>query len=139
MAVRRAAVFDVGGFDERLGPGAGVHGEEGDLVVRLASRGWECVIAAAPAVSHASWRSEAERRANLFVYQRGAGAWLGAGMRRDPRRVTKLLLLRLLHQAHLWRNHREHGWLFGPQTTAAFLAGLARGLTFAPRRWLDPW
>jgi GT2 family glycosyltransferase len=136
MAIRVAAAREVGGFDERLGPGTGTHGEEADIVVRLAAGGWTARIADAPVVTHLEWRDESQSRANLLVYERGAGAWLGAGMRRDPRRVAKVLVLRLRYQAELWGNRRTRGWSFGPRTTAAFLGGFARGLTYRPRRWL---
>ena len=62
MAVRRAAVVAVGGFDERLGPGAPVHGEEHDLVLRLQEAGWTVRVAAAPIVEHLEWRDLAETR-----------------------------------------------------------------------------
>src|SRR3546814_18684182 len=41
MALRRHAAIEVGGFDERLGPGAPLHGEEHDLVLRLYEAGWQ--------------------------------------------------------------------------------------------------
>lgn len=136
MAVRTDAVRDVGGFDERLGPGRPTHGEEADLVVRLAARGWGCVVADAPAVTHLPWRDDRARLDNLLVYERGAGAWLGAGLRRDPRGIAKLFVLRLWHQFGLWRDRGSRGPWFGPRTTVAFLAGVLRGLTYRPRRWI---
>jgi GT2 family glycosyltransferase len=136
MAVRRTAAVDVGGFDERLGPGAPTHGEEADLLLRMAASGWKCVVADAPPVTHLDWRDAAETQANLLVYERGAGAWLGVGLRRDPRRVAKLFVLRLRYQAGLWTDRRSRGRWYGPRTTAAFFGGVLRGLTYPPRRWL---
>ena len=136
MAVRRAAVVDVGGFDQRLGPGARTHGEEADMILRMADSGWTTVIADAPAVAHLAWRSPTESRANLVVYERGAGAWLGDGLRRHPRRVAKVFALRLVYQLGLWRDRRTRGIWYGPRMTVAFFGGLLRGLTYAPRRWL---
>jgi GT2 family glycosyltransferase len=136
MAVRRAAVVDVGGFDERLGPGARTHGEEADMILRMADSDWTCVIADAPAVAHLGWRNPAESRANLVVYERGAGAWLGAGLRRRPRRVAKLFALRLLYQIGLWKDRQTRGIWYGPRMTVAFFGGLLRGLSYPPRRWL---
>lgn len=136
MAVRASAVVEVGGLDERLGPGAVAHGEEADLVLRLAARGWSCVVADAPPVAHLEWRDEEQTLRNLMVYERGSGAWLGAALRRDPTRGLKVLALRLLYQVALWRHPADRGWWFGPRTSVAFLRGMARGLTFEPRRWM---
>jgi glycosyltransferase involved in cell wall biosynthesis len=138
MAVRRAALFDVGGFDERLGPGSGVgHGEEADLVLRLRSRGWTANVADAPAVRHVDWRSEAEHAANVLVYERGAGIWVGAALRRSPRRAAKVAVLRLRYQAGLFRDRGARGAAFGPRTAAAFAGGVAAGLRLRPARFLD--
>jgi GT2 family glycosyltransferase len=136
MAVRRQALLDVGGFDERLGPGAPRHGEEGDLVLRLWERGWRCAIAAAPPVAHLDWRSVEDERANLMVYERGAGAYLGAGLRRSPRTTAKIFALRLEYQAALWRERDVRGSAFRPRTTAAFMRGVADGLRLPPHRWV---
>ncbi|CAN5520269.1 glycosyltransferase [soil metagenome] len=136
MALRRRAVLDVGGFDERLGPGAPLHGEEHDLVLRMFEHGWQARIAAAPPVTHLEWRDEQETMRNLLVYSKGAGAFLGVAVRRARHRWLGLVLKRLRYQARLWRHAGAEGWLFGPRTTAAFLSGFARGLLLGPKRWL---
>ena len=136
MAVRRAAAVDVGGFDERLGPGARTHGEEADMILRMADSGWSCVIVEAPAVTHIEWRNPAESRANLTVYERGAGAWLGAALRRHSRGLAKIIVLRLHYQIGLWSDRRTRGFWYAPRMTIAFIGGLVRGLTYAPQRWL---
>ncbi len=137
MALRREAVLALGGFDERLGPGAPLHGEEHDLVLRLQDAGWSVRIADAPPVRHLDWRDEGATRRNLLVYSRGAGAFVGAALRRSPRAGARLLARRARYQASLWRHAGAEGPTFGPATTAAFVQGLARGLTlrpWAPRR-----
>ena len=136
MAVRRRAVLEVGGFDERLGPGAPLHGEEHDLLLRLQEAGWLVRVAAAPPVDHLEWRDEAETRRNLLVYSRGAGAFIGAALRRAPRRWARTALRRARFQARLWRSAPTEGLAFGPLTSWAFLRGLARGLALRPRRFL---
>jgi glycosyltransferase involved in cell wall biosynthesis len=139
MAVRRSAVVDAGGFDERLGAGTEARGgEEADLVLRLAARGWTCEVADASVVEHLDWRDERETMRNLLGYQRGGGAYLGAGLRRDARRVTKPLLLRLSHEMGIWRDARGRGISFAPRMSLAFLAGLLRGVSYRPRRYMDP-
>ncbi len=137
MAVRKRAVTEVGGFDERLGPGAPAHGEEGDLVLRMLSAGWTCEIADAPPVAHLDWRDDEESLRNLLVYQRGSGAYLGAGVRRDAGRAMKPLVLRLAHEIRQWRHSRTRGWRFGPKMSTAFAAGLLHGARLASRRFLD--
>jgi GT2 family glycosyltransferase len=138
MAIRRLAVLAIGGFDERLGPGAPLHGEEHDLVLRLQEAGWEVRIAAAPPVGHVEWRDEAETRHNLLVYSKGAGAFIGAALRRSPARWARTALRRCRYQAQLWRYHEAEGWTFGPATTWAFVRGLARGLLLRPLRLSGP-
>jgi len=136
MAVRRSAAIGVGGFDERLGPGAAVHGEEHDLVLRLQEHGWEIHVAAAPPVEHLEWRDVAETKRNLHTYSQGAGAFLGAALRRAPRRWSRTVLRRARYQASLWGHADVEGALFGPSTTAAFVRGLVRGFAMRPRRFL---
>jgi cellulose synthase/poly-beta-1,6-N-acetylglucosamine synthase-like glycosyltransferase len=136
MAVRRRAAIEVGGFDERLGPGAPLHGEEHDLVLRMQEAGWTIQVAAAPAVEHLEWRDAAETRGNLLTYSRGAGAFLGAALRRDPRRWARTALRRVRFQLRLWRYSDVEGLTFGPLTTWAFVRGVARGLLLRPRRFL---
>lgn len=136
MAVRRSSVAGIGGFDERLGPGAPVHGEEHDLVLRLLDAGWEVRIADAPLVEHLEWRDPSQTRQNLLVYSKGAGAFIGAALRRSPRRSLRVLARRSRYQWSLWGHRDVEGWRFGPATTWAFLRGLVHGLRLAPRRFL---
>jgi hypothetical protein len=138
MAVRRDALCAAGGFDERLGPGAAVHGEEADLVLRLAEHGWTCEVADAPAVEHLEWRDLAQSAANVRVYQRGSGAYLGMGLRRDFRRSAKLLLLRARHELVWWQRPRTKGWRVGPAMSFAFAKGVVAGTRMPARRFLEP-
>jgi glycosyltransferase involved in cell wall biosynthesis len=132
MAVRREAALAIGGYDERLGPGASVHGEEHDLVLRLQDAGWLVRIADAPPVQHMDWRDADATRANLLTYSRGAGAFVGLAVRRSPRRGARLLVRRARYQATLWRHAPTEGRAFGPATTWAFARGLAKGLRLRP-------
>lgn len=132
LAVRRSALVEVGGFDERLGPGAPAHGEEHDLLLRLRERGWKAVIASAPPVQHLEWRNEREQLANVLVYERGSGAFLGAALRRSPRAALPLIKHRLRYQLALFAERRQRGWTFGPRTLAAFVGGLLYGVRLRP-------
>ncbi|HEX4490322.1 MAG TPA: glycosyltransferase [Acidimicrobiia bacterium] len=139
MAVRRRALRDIGGFDERLGAGSECRGgEEADVVMRAAARGWLCAIAGGATVHHLDWRDDAENRVNLLGYQRGSGAYLGAALRRDARGAAKTFALRLLHERGMWRDERRaRGGGFRPRMTVAFVGGLRRGMRLAPERYLD--
>ena len=139
MAVRRRALREIGGFDERLGAGSECRGgEEADVVLRAAARGWLCEIAGGATVRHLEWRDDAENRDNLLGYQRGSGAYLGAAFRRRTRAAAKPFALRLLHERGLWRDERHaRGRWFGPRMTAAFVSGLRRGVRLKPYRYLE--
>jgi GT2 family glycosyltransferase len=132
MALRRTAIKQVGGFDERLGPGAPAHGEEHDMVVRLRERGWRVVIAGAPPIRHLDWRSEEEERRNALVYERGGGAFVGAALRRSPREGARLLKRRLMYQRMLISADRR----FGTRGLVAFAGGLLYGVRLKERDWI---
>ena len=134
MAVRRRAVLEVGGFDERLGPGAPAHGEEHDLVLRIRQRGWRVVIAGAEAIEHLEWRTEEQNRINALVYERGGGAVVGAAVRRSGRAAWPVLKGRLVYQRSVFSWNRR----FGPRALTAFAGGFVFGLRLRERDWLHP-
>ncbi len=136
MGVRRDVAVAIGGFDERLGPGARVHGEEADLMLRAAAAGWRCWLADAPSVGHVEWRDDDEEAANLLVYERGGGAWAGAALRRAPLDARSALATRARYQ----RNHltAPEPWRFRLAAELAFARGLLTGLSFPPRRFIPP-
>lgn len=132
MAVRRSAALAAGGYDERLGPGAPAHGEEHDLVLRLLEAGWTVQIAAAPPVRHLAWRDPAEERRNVRTYARGAGAFLGVAVRRDPRRWARMAWRRVRYQGALWRRSWPLDRTLGPLTAHDFARGFLYGLRLGP-------
>lgn len=136
MAVRRTAALATGGFDERLGPGAPVHGEEADLLLRMLAAGWRCWVADAPPVEHLEWRTPEQDRRNLLVYERGGGAWVGAALRRGPRTAAGPILARLRYQAQHFSSGTSSDLAL--RSTAAFASGLVAGLRLAPARFLEP-
>jgi hypothetical protein len=129
MVARRRALLEVGGFDERIGPGSGgiEAGEDADLIARLLRRG--CVLASGTGtpVRHADWRTDTESAEVLEAYERGAGVWIGASLRARDRMAVHLLRARL---AMVRRRGREVG-------AARLAAQLGRGLVAGLR--LRPW
>ena len=132
FAVRREALAAIGGFDERLGPGAPAHGEEHDVLLRLREDGWRAEIADAPAVIHLDWRDARETLRNVLTYERGSGAFLGAALRRSRGPNVALLKHRLGYQAQLIRDRDQRSWTLGPRALASFLGGLVYGLRLDP-------
>ena len=59
MAFHKSAVADIGGFDERLGPGTHFpSAEDNDLGYRLLENGYQIVYAPLAVVSHRAWRKK---------------------------------------------------------------------------------
>lgn len=135
MAVRLDAARHVGGFDERLGPGASgcPCGEDHDLVLRTREQGWRVVVADVPPVQHLDWRSADENRSNALMYERGGGAIIGAAFRRSPRMGTRLLGRRVRHQRQILGADPR----FGAKAIVAFAGGFAYGVRLPRRRWLE--
>jgi hypothetical protein len=137
MAISRRALLEVGGFDERLGPGTGITaGEEADLLARLEAAGWRAWTADAPVVRHIDWRDARQELENALAYERGGGAWVGAALRRGPLLTRRRIDLRLRYQLGHFRSDVSPG--FALRAQLAFLSGLAAGLRLAPRRFLPP-
>ena len=73
VAVRRAALLEVGGFDEMLGAGALFEAcEDADITYRLLMAGWRAVYAGDALAYHRQWRSWRERRRTERRYGVGA-------------------------------------------------------------------
>jgi GT2 family glycosyltransferase len=75
VAVRRAALDEVGLFDEELGAGARFHAaEETDLLYRLQRAGWSIVYSETLEIVHFEERSFTEELGLHYRYGYGAGA-----------------------------------------------------------------
>lgn len=99
LAVRRAALEQVGGFDERLGPGTWfAAGEDTDLLDRLLAAGHLGWHAADALVLHHQWRPRRTRVCLTWSYAKGNGARLAKLSRADRARA------RLVARDVLWRN-----------------------------------
>jgi GT2 family glycosyltransferase len=77
FAVRRSAMFELGGFDEALGAGAPTcGGEDLDMFFRVLRAGWQLVYEPSAVV----WHRHRADSAALAVQARGYGLGLGAWM-----------------------------------------------------------
>jgi GT2 family glycosyltransferase len=75
-AIPRSLLWEIGGWDERLGPGVlGWGGEDHDLSLRLLDAGCEVRHVPEANVLHRSWRSRGDLVRSRWGYGRGAGAF----------------------------------------------------------------
>lgn len=137
MAVRRAPLLAVGGFDERIGPGSrGVQaGEDADLIARLLSAGYVLVSGTGAPVRHREWRTTAETEAVLRAYEEGAGVWIGAALRaRRPHAAQHLRARWWMLRPRCTQLIEEHQRWAAARLAGALVIGLGRGLALSPRR-----
>jgi len=91
MAMRRKALREVGGFDERLGPGTPYPGaEDADLGFRFLENGYRIVYAPEALLYHRAWRTEAEYLPLRWSYGVAQGAFYAKHFRLgDPHIVVR--------------------------------------------------
>ena len=95
MAVRRQALLDSGGFDERLGPATRFPAEDWDIQTRIGIGGWAGGCFPGPTVAHDHDRKGAEARKRIRCYNVGSGAvYLKLIANRATRRTYLLHILR---------------------------------------------
>lgn len=76
MALHRSALAEVGGFDERLGPGTRFPAaEDNDLGLRLLEAGYRIVFVPEAVMYHRAWRREEAYLPLRWSYGRGQGAY----------------------------------------------------------------
>ncbi|MEQ8966826.1 MAG: glycosyltransferase [Azospirillaceae bacterium] len=135
LFLRRAAVERVGGFDERLGVGAGTpfgSGEETDILLRALAAGFRADYRRDLVVRHdqpAATVSRVEAARRIGPYARGTGALLrkhGLGARTGVQLIARTAL------GTLKRALRGEPPAFREKT--AYIAGLVAGY----RRWPAP-
>jgi GT2 family glycosyltransferase len=92
LAVRAAALRDLGGFEEALGPGTPTRaGEDLLLLLRLLSSGRTLGVEPAAVVFHRHRRGDAELRGQMYGYGVGFTAMLTAAVHHDRRHIRGLL------------------------------------------------
>lgn len=93
MAVPRAALETVGGFDERLGPGTPFPGaEDADLGFRLLEAGYEIHFVPDALLYHRAWRTEGEYLPLRWRYGVAQGGFYAKHFHwRDPHMLERFL------------------------------------------------
>ena len=134
LAVRRGRLEAVGGYDERLGPGATFRaGEDVDLLDRFFAAGHTGWFEPAAHAWHEQWRSRRELLDVNWGYGIGAGARVAKLVRTDrprSREVARAMFWDwgLANVARLLPTYRFAALTSVTRFVAATL-GLARGLT----------
>ena len=106
LALCRPLLEEVGGFDERLGPGTPYPAaEDNDLCRRLLEAGCRIVFEPAAVVYHRAWRPWSEHASLRYDYGRGQGAFYAK--HRDLRRLGGDVAGRLVRLGRSGRTPRE--------------------------------
>lgn len=94
MALRRAAVQALGGFDERLGAGAAGCSEDSELWYRLLAAGWTCRYEPASVVHHhhRAERRQLERQAHDYLRGHVAALLVQFARHRDAGNLRRALI-----------------------------------------------
>lgn len=107
MAVRRATVIELGGFDTALGAGTWTKGgEDLEMFVRVLRTGWDIAYVPSSIVWHVHEVEMAMLRNKVFCYGAGASAYLASVLTRPGRRDVVEALAPLARFAV--RRRREH-------------------------------
>jgi len=128
-AFRRAALADVGGFDELLGPGATFRSsEDKDVFWRVVRAGWLGAYDPEVVVTHRQWRGAAEAVRLRFSYGVGSGAFAVKVARIEGRRGRRMLADRLwAHGLRRTVDHVRSGYRSGIVASLARTAGVVVG------------
>jgi glycosyltransferase involved in cell wall biosynthesis len=132
-AARRSALDAVGGFDERMGPGADLRAaEDNDLWDRLLAAGCEGRYEPEATAWHEQWRSRRQLVPLNWAYGVGSGARLAKLVRLDPRRAGAAARVVFwewgLGDARRWLPHFRLAALLAVVRVVAATTGLARAL-----------
>jgi len=129
MSVRRAAFEAVGGFDERIGPGARFQApEEHELVLRLLRAGWAAAFASGAIVDHHDHRDRWTTLRLFFLYGVRAGALCAMCRSLDPAHARRLLWDRLWRRGvRLAAEDLRHGRKEASARAVVMAAGVVLG------------
>jgi len=102
FAVYRSALAEVGGFDERLGPGSRfLSADDNDFGYRLLEAGYSIVYVPAAVLRHRTWRAGRDLRKVNWDYGVGQGAFYAKHMS-----LRDLYTARRLIRTAAWRLRR---------------------------------
>jgi GT2 family glycosyltransferase len=133
LSVRREALEDVGGFDERLGAGTSFSSaEDTDMLYRLLKGSWSVVCSDEITVVHHDWRSPRAELRLHYGYGWGAGAQTAKHLAAGDRRAAWVALREVAHHLAMLPRALLSGQLRTAALQPPFIAGLARGF-FAAR------
>ncbi|MEA2312351.1 MAG: hypothetical protein QOE28_2319 [Solirubrobacteraceae bacterium] len=135
MVIRRTAFRELGGFDERLGPGSPLFGAEDiDLNYRLLRSGR--TVASTPAVRmvHHQWRDDTALPRLMYGYNLGHSAFCAKHLRQGDLGALRLVARQALDDVRMLASAiRRRSWLRA--RVAGWRArGTARGLLEGWRR-----
>jgi len=128
FAMPPAAFAEVGGFDERLGPGTGMPSEDNDFAYRLLRAGWRILYRPRPTVIHRAWRSPADRHAIKRSYGMGQGAFYAKHLAALDLFIAYRCLRDLLSTTRAAAGAALRGLPAVRRGHVAFLAGMFIGL-----------
>jgi glycosyltransferase involved in cell wall biosynthesis len=104
VAYRRAALADVGGFDQWFGAGALYSGDETELLARISAAGWTGAYDPKPVVYHHHGRKTANDEWRLMRwYDRGRGAYYAKCILNRRMRNVYFKNWLLTRRNHSWR------------------------------------
>ncbi len=99
MAMYRSLIEAIGGFDERLGPGARfASADDNEFGFRLLEAGFRVLYAPSALIYHRAWRSDRDYLYVRWTYGRGQGAFYAKHLRLSDPYIAR----------RLWRSVRRH-------------------------------
>ncbi len=129
MGIARTALEEIGGFDQRLGPGAAYPAaEDNDLGLRLLEAGYRIAYVAEAVVHHRAWRPGWRYPLVRFAYGRGKGGFYA----KHPAQLRRRAVRDVTHRARRFPRQviRRPALAAGD---VAYVAGILVGST---RWWL---
>ena len=141
MVTYRESIADVGGFDERIGPGTSFPaGEDNEIAHRFLEAGYAIEYSSDALVYHRAWRGEDEYVRLRWGYGLGQGAFFSKHARLGDRGMLRRFAGSVVHiairsPAHFWRAPVPGRELAGRTLFAgdlALAAGIVAGFVFWP-------